>query len=189
MTRVSGFPRMSCPGYSEPFIVSIRRDPMVSDWDFSWSDVSSTCLNTASRFTRSLASALVLRCEYVRRRPLPRLGRAALDGLLPPLSSLSCPASGPPCRTVPLRGVSLRPAASACRLDAAAQRVHQVDDVARLGALWRLDRLTFALLANELAQGIFIMILEFFGMKMAGFRFDDVLGQLHHVPGELDVPY
>src|SRR5262245_56330865 len=72
---------------------------------------------------------------------------------------------------------------------AAAQRVHQVDDLARLLFPRGLDLLAFLLLAQKILQRILIMVFEFFRIEMAGFRFHDMRGELEHVLGHARARY
>src|SRR5215467_3111353 len=85
---------------------------------------------------------------------------------------------------MPPAGVRPAPAARATRLlafGAAAERIHQVDDLARLGLARDSDGLALLFLAQQILQRILIVVLEFLRIEMAGFRFDDVRGKLKHV--------
>ena len=64
---------------------------------------------------------------------------------------------------------------------AALQRVHQVDDLGRLGDLARRDALPLGLLRHELAQSILVAVAEARRIELAGPAVDDRLGDPHHV--------
>src|SRR5690349_20704622 len=70
------------------------------------------------------------------------------------------PAGGPP-RLSSGGGLLLR-------LDAAAQRVHQIDDLRRLAQLLPLDRLARLLPADQLLGRVLVVVLELVGLEMAG---------------------
>src|SRR6266481_2816912 len=78
--------------------------------------------------------------------------------------------------------------AGALRAHAAAQRVHEVDDLGRLALFGRFDLLARALLLQQLLQRIFIVIFEFFRIEMPGLGRDDVGRDLQHVLGNFFVP-
>jgi hypothetical protein len=73
-------------------------------------------------------------------------------------------------------------------IDAALQRIHQVDDVARFsGRLRLLYRLAGLLGADELDHGILIPILELVRLKLACHAIDDLQGQTDHLGRQLHI--
>ena len=72
-------------------------------------------------------------------------------------------------------GHALRPAR-------AAKRIHQVDDLSRFALLLRPDLVARLLLLQQLPQRGLVMVLELLGVEVAGFRLDDVFGQLDSAP-------
>src|SRR6266481_3147265 len=72
-------------------------------------------------------------------------------------------------------------AARAFRAHAAAQCVHEVDDLGRLALFGRFDLLARALLLQQLLQRILVVIFEFFRTEMSRFGVDDVGGERQHV--------
>ena len=71
--------------------------------------------------------------------------------------------------------------ASSLCVDASAQCIHEVDDFRRRPLPRYLDFLTGLLLLQQLLQRIFVVVLKFFGLEVAGLGFDDVRRQLQHV--------
>src|SRR5262245_23323441 len=64
-------------------------------------------------------------------------------------------------------------------LDALAQRVHQVDDVARFRPFLRhLDRLALRFAAHQRLQGVLVLVLELRRVEVCGLGVEDVLGEL-----------
>ena len=71
--------------------------------------------------------------------------------------------------------------ASSLCVDASAQCIHEVDDFRRRPLPRYLNFLTGLLLLQQLLQRIFVVVLKFFGLEVAGLGFDDVRRQLQHV--------
>src|SRR3954469_6852012 len=62
------------------------------------------------------------------------------------------------------------------RVEAAAQRIHQVDDLRRRLDLWRDDLTPFDLRVDDLAQADLIVVVVFLQVDFAFERADDLLG-------------
>src|SRR6266571_2399919 len=61
------------------------------------------------------------------------------------------------------------------------QGIHETDDLCWLPTLGPLDRLAGLFLLQQFLQRIFVVVLKFFGLEVAGLGFDDVRRQLQHV--------
>jgi hypothetical protein len=60
------------------------------------------------------------------------------------------------------------------------ERVHQIDDVAAGRLFGPLDLLAFLLLADEILERIFVLVLKFLRLEYSLFRLDDVDGKVEH---------
>src|SRR5262245_5774709 len=70
-------------------------------------------------------------------------------------------------------------------LDAPAQRIHQIDDIARLlFSLGSLDFFAARFSGDELPQGGFIPVFELARVEMPRLGIEDVLSELQHVLGD-----
>ena len=126
-------------------------------------------LRTIAGWTRLTCAAVLMRSSW---RPLP---------------SASCPqsaAASPSDRPPSLASSLVWPPAMA---DARAQRLHDVDHVPRRWLRLARDRLAGALLVNEVNQRRLLVILELLRFELRRLRVDDVLGEIEHVFGQLDV--
>ena len=68
----------------------------------------------------------------------------------------------------------LAPTANALCVHASAQSIHETDDFRWLALSRRLDLLAGLLLLQQLLQRVFVVVLKFFGLEVAGLGFDDV---------------
>src|SRR5207253_1672973 len=77
----------------------------------------------------------------------------------------------------------------ASSLDAAAQRIHEVDDVGRSNKLFPalFYRKVRLLLAQKLNQRLFVMVLELRRIEIARFGLEDMFGKFQHLARHLDV--
>jgi hypothetical protein len=78
---------------------------------------------------------------------------------------------------------------AACLLggEAALQRIHQVDDVAARSSARPWPPAGRALLVDQIDQRGFVLVLELVRLERARLLLDDVLGEIEHVLGDLDV--
>ena len=75
----------------------------------------------------------------------------------------------------------LPPLATTFGFNACPQGIHKVHDIRSRRLFRPLDLFALGLLFNQFAQGVFVLILEFFGLEVAALRFDDVQGEIQHV--------
>src|SRR5262249_24520948 len=66
------------------------------------------------------------------------------------------------------------PTANALCVHASAQSIHETDDFRWLALSRRFDLLAGLLLLQQLLQRVFVVVLKFFGLEVAGLGFDDV---------------
>ena len=71
--------------------------------------------------------------------------------------------------------------------DTCAQRIHQVDDIARRLLLRSRYRNACLLLVEELGERRFVMVLEFVRLKVPGLLLDDMLREIEYVLGDFHV--
>jgi len=74
---------------------------------------------------------------------------------------------------VPASGRRRRTAPALC-VNASSQCFHQIDDFGWRTLSWDFDLLAGLLLPQQLLQRIFVVVLEFLGLKVSGLAFDDV---------------
>ena len=67
------------------------------------------------------------------------------------------------------------------RLDTSAKRVHQVDNVRRLGPLRPLDRLAFLFLFEQLLERVLILIFKLARLEVALLCLHDMRGKIEHI--------
>ena len=89
---------------------------------------------------------------------------------------------GVPSRSAAFRLVRCR---RATRLDAAAKRIHEIDNVRGFGPLRLINRFAFLLLFQQLFERIFVLVLKLTRIKVSRLGIHDVRGQLEHVLGNL----
>ena len=74
----------------------------------------------------------------------------------------------------------LPPLATTFGFNACPQGIHKVHDIRSRRLFRLLDLFALGLLFNQFAKGVFVLILEFFGLD-AGLGVDDVQGEIEHV--------